>query len=121
MGVVYSAVQRFDSSCGGSWAEFIAWSGLTQLREVVSLDGTLCPTIFRELTDDDWRHNVQEDFKVNLFHDLDHVLGRVAGDDRVGILALPEPDRERGRSFADPRFAFRGFDLVELGTGIAPW
>ncbi|MBY0514850.1 MAG: hypothetical protein K2P78_13165 [Gemmataceae bacterium] len=120
MPVVYSAVRRFDPASGDSWAGFIEWSGLTQLREVVSLDGTLCPTIFRELTDDDWRHNVQEDFKLNLFHDLDHVLGKVAGDDRVGVLALLQnPTEDDVRSFADPRFAFRGFDLVELQTGIS--
>ena len=79
MPVVYTAVQRFDPACGERWHEFIEWSGLKQLREVVSLDLILCPTAFGELTDEDWRHNVQEDFKITLFHDLDHVLRRVAG------------------------------------------
>ena len=96
MPVMYSAVRRFDPACGESWQKFIAWSGLTQLREVVSLDLMLCPTIFQELTDEDWRHNVQEDFELNLFHDLDHVLGKVAGDDRVSVLALLQ-NRERLR------------------------
>jgi hypothetical protein len=120
MGVVYSAVRRFDPASGDSWANFIAWSGLTQLRQVVTLDITLCPTVFGELTDEDWRHNVQEDFKVNLFHDLDHVLAKVAGEEQVSVLALLQnPTGDEVRSFADPRFVFRGFDLVELGTGIS--
>jgi hypothetical protein len=72
------------------------------------------------LTNEDWQHNVHEDFKLSLFHDLDHVVRRVAGDDRVNVLALMQnPAEEEARSFNDARFAFRGFDLVELQTCIS--
>ncbi len=120
MAIVYSAVKRFNRGCGEEWRKFIAWSGLTQLREVVSMDLILCPSVFQDLTDQDWQHNVQEDFKLTLFHDLDYVLGKVAGDDRVSVLALMEnpTDADLG-TFADSRFQFRGFDLVELQTGIS--
>ena len=67
MPVVYTAVQRFDPACGERWHGFVEWSGLKQLREVVSLDLMPCPTVFGELTAEDWRHNVQEDFKITLF------------------------------------------------------
>ena len=50
MPVVYSAVERFDPVSGENWRKFVAWSGLTQLWEVVSLDCILCPSIFAELT-----------------------------------------------------------------------
>lgn len=120
MPVVYTAVKRFDPGCGEAWPKFIEWSGLAQLREVVSLDLILCPTLFGELTDEDWRHNVQEDFKITLFLDLDHVLRRVGGDNLVSVLALMQnPTEDEVRSFDDARFAFRGFDLVELQTGIS--
>lgn len=120
MPVIYTAVKRFDPACGERWHGFIEWSGLTQLREVVSLDLMLCPTVFGELNAEDWRHNVQEDFKITLFHDLDHVLRRVAGDDQVSVLALMQnPTEEEVRSFNDALFVFRGFDLVELQTGIS--
>src|SRR4051812_33729473 len=120
MPVVYTAVQRFDPACGERWHKFIEWSGLKQLRQVVSLDLILCPTVFGELTAEDWQHNVQEDFKITLFHDLDHVLRRVAGDDRATVLALMQnPTVADLGSFADHRFVFRGFDLVELQTGIS--
>jgi hypothetical protein len=120
MPVIYSAVKRFDPSCGDKWTKFIAWSGLTQLREVVSLDGILGPTVFRELIDEDWQHNVQEDFKITFFYDLDHVLGKVARDERVNVLApMQNPTEDEFRSFSDQRFVFRGFDLVELQTGIS--
>lgn len=103
MRVVYSAVKCFDPACGEPWRKFIAWSGLTQRREVLSLDGTLCPSIFRELTAEDWRHNAHEDCKATLFHDLDYVVRRVAGDDEVNVLALLQnPAEEEVRSFGDP-------------------
>ena len=120
MPVICSAVKRFDPACGDNWTKFIAWSGLTQLRELVSLDGILCPTVFQELTAEDWQHNVQEDYKINLFHDLDYVVRRVEGAGQVNVLALVQnPTDDEVRSFSDPRFVFRGFDLVELQTGIS--
>lgn len=120
MAVVYTAVECFDPGYGETWQKFITWSGLTQLREVVSLDSCLCPTFFRDLIVEDWQHNVQESIKIDLFYDLDYVVRRVAGADRVNVLALIEnPTDEEVRSFSDRRFVFRGFDLVELATGIS--
>ncbi|WZO98729.1 hypothetical protein EP7_000317 [Isosphaeraceae bacterium EP7] len=120
MRVIYRVTERFDPSCGESWANYIAWSGLTQLREVVSLDGMLCPRVFGDLTDDDWDHNVQEDYKTDMFHDLDYVLGKLAGDDRSNVLALMQnPTADEVGSFLDPRFVFRGFDLMDLTMGIS--
>jgi hypothetical protein len=120
MPVVYSAVKRFDTTCGEPWRKFIEWSGLTQLREVVSLDLMLCPTVIQDLTAEDWLHNVQEDFKITLFHDLDYLVRRVGEQGQVNIQALHQnPTDEEVRSFSDPRFVFRGFDLVELQTGIS--
>lgn len=120
MPVVYSAVERFDPACGDRWADYVRWSGLSHLREVVSLDILLCPTIFRHLSDDDWLHNLQADFQTHLFRDLDHVVRRSDGDDRVMILGLvPNPTPADITSFTDPRFEFRGYDLVETQTGIS--
>jgi hypothetical protein len=122
MPVIYSAVKRFDPACGENWTKFIEWCGLTQLREVVSLDCALCPSVIviDDLTAEDWQHNVNESFKCHLFHDLEYLLGKVAGTDRVNVLALVQnPTYDEIRSFNDPRFVFRGFDLVELQTGIS--
>ena len=120
MGVVYSAVERFDPSCGEAWQKFITWSGLTQLQEVITVDGILCPTIFQDLTAEDWEHNVQEDHKITLFRDLDHVLSKAIGNAQVNVLALfQNPTDDDVHSFIDHRFRFRGFDLVELQTGVS--
>jgi hypothetical protein len=117
MPVVYSAVKRFGPA-SDNWEKFIAWSGLTQLLEVVTLDCILCPSIINELTVEDWKHNVQEDSKTHLFLDLDYLLGKVAGDETVNVLALIEnPTADEVASFDDPRFVFRGFDLLDEQGG----
>lgn len=93
---------------------------MTQLREVVSLDSILCPTVFQDLIAEGRHHNVQEDFKTSLFNDLDYVVRKVAGDDRVSVLALMQnPTDTEVCSFTDSWFVFRGFDFVELQTGIS--
>jgi hypothetical protein len=118
--ILYVAVEPFDPACGDRWAKYVSWSQLTQLREVISLDGVLCPTIFQELTAEDWKHNVQENFKTHLFRALDYLLGKVAGRDDVNVLALmQQPTRAALDSFADSRFTFRGFDLIERGGSIS--
>jgi hypothetical protein len=117
--VVYTAVERCNPEARPDWSTFVASSRLMQLREVVSLDELLCPNVFRELTAEDWKHNVQEDFRTQLFHDLDHVLARVASR-AVDVLGLiEEPSTADVASFRDSRFVFCGFDLVDEQGGIS--
>ena len=100
------------------WIKFVSWSGLTQLKEVISLDSMLCPNVFPNLTTEDWNFNVQEDYKTSFFHNLDYVLTKVAGDKQVNVLALLQNPAEADvDSFNDLRFRFRGFDLLESDTG----
>jgi hypothetical protein len=117
--VVYTAVKRFDPETSPDWPKFVAWSRLTQLREVVSLDELLCPNFFDALTAEDWEHNVQMDFTSHFFHNPDHVIARVRGQ-AVNVLAVAkEPSATELASFPDPRFVFCGFDLVDELGGIS--
>src|SRR5262249_8978200 len=45
-----------------AWAKYVAWSGLTQLDEVVSLDPMLCPSVLPDIKPQYWPHIVNEDF-----------------------------------------------------------
>lgn len=120
MPVLFTAVQRFDPSCGEEWERYVEWSKLTHLREVISLDNILCENIFLQLTTEDWNHNVQEDYKIHLFWDLDYVVERTAGNDRVNVLgAWQNPTMEDVKSFADPRFTFCGFDVVDVCCDVS--
>lgn len=120
MTAVFTAVQRFDPDDGDRWRDYIHWSGLTHLREVVSLDFLLCPNCIGDLVPEDWEYNVQEDFRLHLFRDAGYVCHRTQGKDRVQILALMQnPTEDDLSTFTDSRFQFCGFDLVELQTGIS--
>lgn len=120
MNALFTAVNRFDPNCGDAWTKYVAWSGLTHLKEVVSLDGILCPAVIKELIDEDWQHNVHEDYKVFLFRDVDYLLSRVTDHDRVNFLAIMQnPTAEDLRSFSDLRFEFCGFDLVDAHGDIS--
>jgi hypothetical protein len=118
MPVAYTAVTRFGPD-RDDWQKYIDWSGLTQLQEVISLDSILCPSVVQELTDEDWQHNVHEDFKTHLFRDLDYLLRKVAGNERIKVLAvMQKPTTEDLRSFADPRFVCLGFDLTDGSISV---
>jgi hypothetical protein len=117
MSVMYAAVARFDPSRGAGWRSFVDWSQLRQLKEVVSLDGMLCPNVVEELTDEDWKHNVHADERVCFFRDLDYLLEKVVENQSASILAIiPHPTPADITSFTDSRFVFRGFDLIECGV-----
>ena len=116
----YIAVRPFGPADGERWTRFVEWSGLSHLGELVSIDDLLCKHVVdvSTFTAEDWRHNVQEDFVLDFFVDLDHLMQRVAQMGRVNILAAKRaPDEECAHAFRDARFRFRGYDLVEPGCG----
>ena len=120
MEILFVAKRPFDPSVGESWHRYLAWSGLSQLSEVVSLDGMLCPTVPEELTAADWEYNVHADYLAFFFHSLDYLLHRVTGDSPLNILAVvqnPQPADLAAVSL--PGFAFAGFDLVDVHGDIS--
>lgn len=116
----FIAVEKFGPDSGQAWSEYIAWSGLTHLSEVVSLDILLCAPVIDELTAEDWNYNVQEDYLTEYFRDLDYLLRRVNTVDRINILAvLLNPVADARHQWTDERFEFLGHDLIERTTGVS--
>ena len=85
---VFVAKRRFDPGVGEHWARYVAWSGLTQLTELVSLDEILCPTVPATLIAADWEHNVHADYQTSYFRSLEYLCRRVAGEPKLNILGL---------------------------------
>ena len=46
------------------------------------------PHIVQEFTDEDWKHIVREDFRLDYFYHLDHLQRRVRDVCRKNILGL---------------------------------
>ena len=115
MEALFVAKRPFDPSVGDRWDRYVGWSGLSQLREVVTLDTMLCPTLPEELTAADWEYNVHADYMVFFFRSLDYLLKRVTADGRLNILAvLQNPAAADLAGVTLPGFAFAGFDLVDV-------
>ena len=114
----FTAVETFGSHDGEAWQKYLDFSGLRQLTEVVSLDGSLCPAMIGELIDEDWDHNVHRDRLTCLFKELDYLLSRVKNSGPRQILAVMlEPEAGSENALTDERFAFVGFDLLDEEGG----
>jgi hypothetical protein len=120
MGTMFVAKRRFDASVGESWSRYVAWSGLSQVREVVSLNEMLCPAFPEELTAADWEHNVHADYRTSYFRSLEYLQGRVAGEPGLNILAvLQSPSAGDLESVQLPGFRLVGFDLLDVRGDVS--
>ena len=120
MAPLFIATERFDPSDGQKWSRYIEWAKLGELVEVVCLDTVLCPCIIQELIDEDWKHIVCEDYRLNYFRELDYLIGRIAGVSRRNVLGLyRNPDAHINVAPAEGKFSFVGYDLIEEATQIS--
>ena len=111
----YIATEPFTSRGGEAWTQYLAWSGLTQLDEVVSLDPMLCPTLLPQIKDEYWPHIVNEDFMLNFFTDLEFLLGQVSGITERNLLSVyRNPPTPLSPNLDLGRFEFLGYDLVDI-------
>lgn len=118
--ICYVAVERFDSSNKDSWFKYIEWSKLYQLKELVSIDSSLCPQVFDPETDDDYRYLVSGEDQYTKYSNLEWLLKRTESIIDKQILAvLYKPDRAYEKLNFDDRFEFCGYDLVEFFSGIS--
>lgn len=115
MTLAFVAKRRFDPTAGERWTRYVAWSGLSQLRELVSLDEMLCPTVPETLIEADWNYNVHADYQTSYFSSLQYLQQRVAGKADLNILAiLQNPSHAELDSTDLADFSFVGFDLLNV-------
>ncbi len=65
---LFIATERLDSSDGEKWATYCQWAKIPELKEVVSLDCMLCRHLLADASqrlDEDWKHIVCEDFRLD--------------------------------------------------------
>jgi len=117
--ILYVARRSFGPH-SENWSGYLDFSRLSLLREVITLDTMLCPSIVTELSDADWQHNVVVDYRGDYFTDFDYLVRRVRSVDHCNLLAVVKRPAE-GQVVQPPRagFVFRGFDLIEAETGIS--
>jgi hypothetical protein len=115
----FVATEKFDKS-DASWAKYIAWSGLEQLDEIVSLDSSLCPTVLPDIKPEYWNHIVNEDFMLHFFTDLDYLRGEISAILRRNFLCVfRNPAAHPSASHVPEGFEFIGYDLLDKDSGTS--
>ena len=110
----YIATETFTPRHEG-WTKYLAWSGLTQLEEVVSLDPMLCRSLLPDVKAEYWPYIVNEDFMLNLFVDLEFLLGRVPDVAERNLLCVfRNPPSQPPLPSGSVNFEILGYDLVDV-------
>lgn len=108
--LLYVANRPFTSRSAG-WKKFVAFSKLSHLKEVVSLDALLCRRLVTDLLDEDWNHNATDEEEPFFFWDLPYLEGKLQRNVDFQILGtLKNPDSIPSQVVG---FKFMGFDLIE--------
>lgn len=115
----FIATERFGPWNGETWDKYVAWSGLTQLEELVSLDGPNCPTVLPEIKNDYWDHIVNADFLLDYFTDFDFLMAEVAAIENKNVLCVFCNPSEPPQAPACGRFEFLGYDLIDRQGSIS--
>lgn len=111
----FIATERFTRNGKEAWEKYVAWSGLTNLDEVVSLDPMLCPTVLPDIKDEYWPYIVNEDFMLNFFVDLEFLLKQVSGIHERNLLCVyRNPDGPPPPYKGSLDFELLGYDLVDV-------
>jgi len=117
----FAATERFDPRAGEAWAKYIAWAGLTQLEELVSLDSMLNPPVLKKMKDEYWAHAVNEESMYGYFLDLDFLRAQLVNEKNYNLLCVyRNPEREPTLpKFDGLRFELVGYDLVDVEGGVS--
>lgn len=117
---LFIATERFDPADGEKWEKYFEWAKIPNLTEIVGLDSILCPHLPHEISDEDWLHVVNEDFRTDYFLHLDYLVERIKTQHRRNILGLyRNPTTHVSESPAVGDFTFMGYDLIEEQTQIS--
>ena len=108
----FIATERFTPE-DKSWAKYIEWSGLTQLKEVITLDTALCPTVLPEIKDEYWPHIVNENFLTRFFLDFDFLSRQVQGIAKKNVLCVFRNPAKLPPVPSAENFQFLGYDLLD--------
>ena len=114
----FIATEKFDQSSSG-WKKYIAWSGLEQVNEVISLDSSLCPTVLPEIKAEYGNHVVNEDFMIQFFTDLDYLRGEIANMRAKNLLCVFRNPPTHPHSQIPEGFEFIGYDLLDKDSSTS--
>ena len=111
----------FDAS-GMSWDKYIEWSRLTQLTELISVDGMLNEVLFEpdRNNEDEWNFIVADDhYETGFFATLDYVLKKVGNITTFNLLAVTIEPTQNCKTVKIDHFDFIGYDLLDKDYSVS--
>lgn len=115
----YTARAKFDKENGGdilAWTNYIEWSKLTQLTELVSMDTSLNEVLFEpdRTSEEDWKEIVIDGcHETGFYRTLDYVLKKAKDIKRFNLLTVTiEPETDCSLIPID-NYDFIGYDLLD--------
>lgn len=116
---MYIPLERFNADSGEAWVQYIDWSELTQITDLLTLDMMLCPTSLSEIRDEYWDHIVNEDNMLNFFTDFDYLLAQLQDTSAINILGVIRAPHMDVSGMAWQDFRFHGYDLLDRDHSVS--
>jgi hypothetical protein len=122
---LYTARAIYDSTYdedGMSWKDYIKWSKLPHLTELVSLDGMLNHILvepdYNKEDDLNFIHTVDL-YQSNFFTTLDYVYKRLKPKEKFNLLTVVLEPNLDCRSIEIEGYDFMGYELLDHDFGIS--
>ena len=125
MTIYYTARGTFDAHYdkdGMSWEDYIKWSRLTQLTELVTMDGMLNELLVQPNHDneEEWTFIVVDDgWETGFFTSLDYVLQKIHTNEKFNLLAVAIQPEQDCMDLPLEGFEFVGYDLLDKDYGVS--
>lgn len=125
MTFLYAATEIFDNTCDSgslSWKEYVEWSRLYQLVELVSLDSMLNASLVDPDLggEEDWSYvHTYGQYVTGFYTSFDFVFSKLKQEGRFNLLAVVvEPNQDCAVVVIDG-YEFVGYDLLDKSFGVS--
>ncbi len=111
-----------DFTADFSWQNYIEWTKLTQLKELVSLDGMLNELAFEPDfgSEEDWEFIITDgDYITNLYSSSEYVLNKTKDKPYFNYLSVIKNPSEDSSKLIDKDFEFVGYELLDEEYGVS--
>lgn len=119
---VRGTYDKYYDEGGMSWEKYINWSRLTQLTELVSLDGMLNELLVEPDRNEasDWEFIVIDDFyETGFYTSLEYVFRRTKKREKFNLLMVVIEPTEDCSLVGVDGYDFMGYDLLDRDYGTS--
>lgn len=119
MNIYYTARERYGKGFDAdvmAWDDYIKWSKLFHLKELVSTDLSLNEELVEpdRNNEEDWNYIVQDGYyETSFYRSLDYVLRKIQPKEQFNLLAVAINPTEDCKSVKLDDFEFLGYDLLD--------